>query len=163
MSGCPPRNGEGDHGARRHGGGGPAILNAPIRTVKRARRLRRDMSPPEAMLWQQLRQRPGGHKFRRQCPQGAYALDFACLEARLAIEVDGESHDRGDRPDRDRARDADIAARGFATLRIPAGEVYRNMDGVVAGILEACRTRGPLHQPAAPAGPPPRAGEERGL
>ncbi|HYE26911.1 MAG TPA: DUF559 domain-containing protein [Allosphingosinicella sp.] len=104
----PPRDGEGDRDAKRRGGGGPAVLRAVIKTVKRARRLRREMSPAEGRLWKQLGQRPGGFGFRRQFPLAPYALDFACLEARLAIEVDGEAHDRGDRPQRDHRRDAHV-------------------------------------------------------
>jgi very-short-patch-repair endonuclease len=118
------------------------------------------MSPPEVMLWQALRQRPGGFKFRRQCPQAGYSLDFACLEARLAIEVDGDVHDFEEQAARDEQRDRILAEAGFATLRIAAAEVFRNMDGVIMGIIEACRARGPLHQPAAPVGPPPRSGED---
>ena len=79
-------------------------LNAPIKTVRNARRLRSEMSLPEVLLWRELRKRPGGFKFRRQYPEGRYVLDFACLEARLGIEVDGEAHDRGDRPRRDEVR-----------------------------------------------------------
>jgi len=152
----PPRNGEGDRAKR--GGGDPRVLKASIKTVKRARRLRREMSPAEALLWTALRTRPDGFKFRRQSPQGSFALDFACLEARLAIEVDGEVHDRGDNPRRDAARDVIVRRLGFATMRIPAVEVFRNLDGVILGIVEQCRARGSLHQ-ASP-GPPPRSGEE---
>jgi len=89
-----------------------------------------------------------------------YSLDFACLETRLAIEVDGEAHDRGDQPQRDARRDAFVESHGFATLRLPAREVFRNLDGVLMAVLSECETRGPLHHPAAPGGPPPRAGED---
>src|SRR3546814_8269383 len=75
------------------------------RTVTRSRRLRRVMSPPEIALWQVLRARPAGLKFRRQHPSGDYTLDFYCSDARLAIEIDGEAHGRGDRPMRDARRD----------------------------------------------------------
>jgi very-short-patch-repair endonuclease len=71
------------------------MLQAPIKTVKLARRLRKDLSPAERLLWWALKQRPGGFRFRKQCPQGPYSLDFACLSARLAVEVDGEAHGRG--------------------------------------------------------------------
>jgi very-short-patch-repair endonuclease len=135
-------------------------LNSPIKTVKNARRLRGDMSLPEMLLWRELRKRPGGFKFRRQYPEGRYVLDFACLEARLGIEVDGEAHDRGDRPRRDEARDAELGERGFVMMRVPAREVLRNMEGVVLEIVERCRVLGPLHHPASPDGPPPRAGED---
>jgi very-short-patch-repair endonuclease len=129
--------------------------------VKLARKLRKDMSPPERLLWWALKQRPGGYKFRKQCPQGGFVLDFACLEARLAIEVDGESHDRGERPERDRRRDIALKELGFATMRIPAEEVFSNLEGVVLGIVSKCETRGPLHHRPAAGGPPPRSGEER--
>jgi len=155
----PTRNGEGDQ-AKPGGGGPPAVLRAPIRTVKRARRLRREMSPTEALLWRELRRRPGGFKFRRQFPLHPFSLDFACLEARLAIEVDGEAHDRGDRPRRDEMRDRLVAAKGFRTLRLPAREVHRNLEGVLLGIVEECRALGPLHPRASRGGPPPRSGED---
>ena len=152
----PPRNGEGDR--PKAGGGGPRVLLAPIKTVKRARQLRREMSPAEALLWRELRKRPGGFKFRRQFPLHPFSLDFACLEARLAIEVDGEAHDRGDQPQRDVARDAFVREQGFATLRIPAWEVFRNLKGVLIGFVAECEARGRLHRPSD--GPPPRSGED---
>jgi very-short-patch-repair endonuclease len=113
---------------------------------------------PEVLLWQALRKRPGGFKFRRQNPQPPYRVDFACLEARLAIEVDGEAHGRGDRPQREAVRDGRLADLGFTTLRVPAAEILRDLNAVVTGIVTACRARGPLHRPAD--GPPPRSGEE---
>jgi very-short-patch-repair endonuclease len=64
-------------------------------TTRNARNLRRKMTLPEVILWQWLRQRPDGLKFRRQHPTGPYVLDFFCSDARLAIEVDGEAHSRG--------------------------------------------------------------------
>ncbi|HKR24303.1 MAG TPA: endonuclease domain-containing protein [Allosphingosinicella sp.] len=154
----PPRNGEGDQ--PQAGGGGPAVLASPIGTVKRARRLRREMSLPEILLWRELRRQPGGFKFRRQFPQDRYVLDFACLGARLGIEIDGEVHDRGDRPQRDGIRDELLNKLGFRMLRIPAREVLRNLEGVLAGIVEQCRALSPLHHPAAQGGPPPRSGED---
>jgi very-short-patch-repair endonuclease len=154
---APPRNGEGDRA--KPGGGGPRLLSAPIKTVKLARKLRREMSPPERLLWWALKQHPGGFRFRKQCPQGPFSLDFACLAARLAIEVDGEAHERAGRPERDAARDRYLAERGFTVVRVSAAEVFRNLEGVVLGIISACEKRGPLHQ-ASP-GPPPRAGEEQ--
>jgi very-short-patch-repair endonuclease len=50
------------------------------------------MSLPEVLLWQALRERHGGLKFRRQFPIGPITTDFACLERRLTVEVDGEQH-----------------------------------------------------------------------
>ena len=153
--GPPPRSGEDLKRRVKH-----RTVGAPAETVKRARKLRREMSLPEVLLWQQLRQRPGGFRFRKQCPQEWFVLDFACMEARLCVEVDGEAHDRGDRPDRDEKRDRRLRELGFVTMRIPAREVLGNMEGVVAGIVERCRTLLPLRYPASPDGPPPRSGED---
>jgi very-short-patch-repair endonuclease len=116
------------------------------------------MSLPEALLWQQLRQRPGGFKFRKQCPRHPFVIDFACLETRLGIEVDGEAHGRGDRPERDEERDAYLRKAGFTMVRIPAREVLRNLEGVVIGIVAECRALGPRHRSSD--GPPPRSGED---
>ena len=159
----PPRNGEGDRSAKPNGGGGPRrinpqVLRSPIKQVKRARELRRQMSLPEVLLWQQLRRHPGGYKFRRQFPTGKMTTDFACLERRLIIEVDGEAHNFGDQPRRDAGRHAMLGRDGFGVLRIPARDVLRNMDGVIRYIVEACSTVGPLHHPSG--GSPPRSGED---
>ena len=135
---------------------------AESRTVTKARSLRRDMSLPEVLLWRALRQRPGGLKFRRQHPSGPYILDFFCSDARVAIEDDGFAHDTGDRPQRDLARDAWFEQAGIVTLRIPASNVLADVGNVMGQIVEAARSRLPLHHPATPGGPPPRdkLGEE---
>ena len=119
-----------------------------------ARKLRREMTLPEVILWQALRQRPQGLKFRRQHPSGPYVLDFFCSDARLGIEVDGEAHSRGDRPQRDEARDGWLGEAGIATLRVPATDVLKDWDAVVRWIVTEAIARLPLHHPAG--GPPPR-------
>ena len=124
-------------------------------SVRRARRLRRTMSLPEVLLWQMLRGSPSGLKFRRQHPTGLYDLDFYCSDARLAIEVDGEAHERGDRPARDAMRDQWLQEKGIETLRIPAAEMLSNFEGVLRGIVAEAMARLPLHPPARPGGPPP--------
>ena len=128
--------------------------------ARKARILRRRMSLPEVILWQALRQRPDGLKFRRQHATGLYILDFFCSDARLAIEIDGEAHSHGDRPARDETRDAWLLNAGIATLRIPAVEVLKDANAVLHGILAEAKTRLPLHHPSG--GPPPRdkLGEE---
>ncbi|ODU69724.1 MAG: hypothetical protein ABT11_10845 [Novosphingobium sp. SCN 66-18] len=129
-------------------------------TIAKARRLRRELSLPEGLLWRALRARPAGLKFRRQHPSGAYVMDFYCSDARLAIEIDGETHGAGDRAARDAARDAWFAQAGIETLRIPAREVLADPGAVVQGIIAACLERLSLHHPAG--GPPPqdKLGEE---
>jgi very-short-patch-repair endonuclease len=125
-------------------------------TAGKARRLRRKMTLPEIILWHWLRQRPDGVKFRRQYPTGPYVLDFFCSDARLAIEVDGEAHSRGDRPERDEARDQWLWSAGIETLRVPAAELLGDADAVLRWILSEAASRLPRHHPAMPDGPPPR-------
>ena len=110
--------------------------------VAKARLLRREMSRPEARLWQILRTRPGGLKFRRQHPVGPYVLDFYCAEARLGIEVDGAAQDMGDSPARDERRDRWLLGRGIRVLRIPAAELHGDIEAALLLILEACTTPG---------------------
>jgi very-short-patch-repair endonuclease len=110
-------------------------MDANAITRDRARLSRRKMDLPEVLLWNQLRRRQlEGLHFRRQHPFGPFILDFYCDAAKLAVEVDGYSHDVGDRPERDLRRDRWLADRGVRTLRIPAREVLNDMDGALATI-----------------------------
>ncbi|HET7709131.1 MAG TPA: endonuclease domain-containing protein [Sphingomicrobium sp.] len=110
--------------------------------MKRARRLRREMSLPEVLLWRELRKRPAGLKFRRQFPIGQMTVDFVCLERRIALEVDGEGHGFGDQPRRDAARDAILRRSGFAVLRLPARDVLRDLDAVLRHVVATCSVAG---------------------
>lgn len=107
--------------------------------LMRAREQRRRPSLPEGLLWQALRARPGGLKFRRQHPFGWYIVDFYCPAAKLVIEVDGVSHDMGDRPVHDVRRDGWLSDQGLRVLRFNAADVIRDLDSVVTAILLACR------------------------
>jgi very-short-patch-repair endonuclease len=147
----PPRSGE-DLPAYM-----PAVLRAPIKLVKRARRLRKEMSLPEVLLLRELKKRPGGFKFRPQCPVAGVSADFACLSARLVIEVDGEAHDREEQAEYDHRRDIELRKAGFRVMRIPAVEVLKNMEGVIIGVVAACNEAGPP-PPSLRDGPPPSAG-----
>ncbi|QNP44330.1 endonuclease domain-containing protein [Sphingomonas daechungensis] len=135
---------------------GPGLLRAPIKQVKRARRLRRELTLPEVLLWQALRKRPNGLKFRRQFPIGPIAVDFACLDRRLIVEVDGEGNSFGDQPRRDAARDALLVREGFGVLRIPARAVLEDLDAVIRRIVSSADVG-----PSTSLRPvPSRAGEE---
>lgn len=134
------------------------MLQGSAGVAARARTLRQDMSVPEVALWTALRQRPGGLKFRRQHPSGPYVADFYCHAARLIVEVDGEAHGCGDRPQRDLRRDAWFAQRGFDVMRVRAADVLGNLDGVVRGVI--ARAAGGDTPPSALRPPPPLAGEE---
>ena len=124
--------------------------------IQRARKLRRKMSLPEVLLWRLLRQQPYGLKFRRQHETGRYVLDFYCLDARLAIEVDGMMHDNAEQAAHDGKRNAWLASHGIETLRVPAPDVLADVAQSAEAVVQYARVRLPLHHPAAPGGPPPR-------
>jgi very-short-patch-repair endonuclease len=107
-------------------------------THGRAKSMRNALTPPELALWVRLRTRGEGQPvFRRQHPFGPYVLDFYCAKARLAIEVDGQSHDMGDRHAHDAGRDAYLDGKGVRVMRYRAVEVMVDPDGVAQAIIEA--------------------------
>ena len=128
-------------------------MSATDQAYKQARRLRRELSLPEMLLW--VRLRAGPIRFRRQHPLGPYILDFYCPAAKLAIEVDGEAHDMGDRPQRDEVRTAWLEGQGIKMMRVPARDVLADPDAVADALLRLCAK--PHHHPAAPDGPSPHA------
>lgn len=105
--------------------------------VKRARRLRRDMTDGEKRLWRELRdfRIHYGMHVRRQVPIGPYVADFAILKAKLIIEIDGEHHFTLHGLENDARRDFDFGQLGYRVLRINTGELADNFDGCVETIL----------------------------
>ena len=107
----------------------------PADTVQRAKRLRREMSLPEVLLWRFLRGSPSGLRFRNQHPAGGYVIDFFCARANLAIEIDGIAHGMGDRPQRDAQRDTWLRDHRIDTIRFPASDVLRDAVAVAESIV----------------------------
>jgi very-short-patch-repair endonuclease len=101
------------------------------------------MTPPERRLWNALKVRPDGFKFRRQHDVDPYVVDFFCYETALAIELDGLAHELGSNPRRDIRRDEWLLNRGIKTLRFRALDVRDNLEGIVTMIVEECRSRTP--------------------
>ncbi len=116
------------------------------------------MTLPEVLLWQALRKQAAGLKFRKQHPAGQYVLDFYCASAKLAVEVDGNTHATSEQIDHDRRRDAWLASWGVRVLRIPASSILGDLANVIEAIVAHVSPDQPLHRPSD--GPPPRSGEE---
>jgi very-short-patch-repair endonuclease len=116
-------------------------MDAPNETRDFAKTLRRKLTLPEGLLWRAIKGRKlDGLHFRRQHPIGPYVLDFYCDSAKLAVEVDGQSHGFGDRPERDERRDTWLADKGIRTLRLSAELVLHDLDdatNTIRGALEA--------------------------
>jgi very-short-patch-repair endonuclease len=108
--------------------------------TKRARSLRREMTPAEKILWAALRgRRFDGLKFRRQYPTGQYILDFYCLELQLALEIDGESHLGKEEHDELRAKA--MEADGIKIVRFWNTQIYDEFDSVLEAIWRECQQR----------------------
>ncbi|WP_036017305.1 endonuclease domain-containing protein [Bradyrhizobium sp. WSM1743] len=111
----------------------------------RAKRLRREMTRAETLLWRYLKaDRLAGLAFRRQTPMGHYIADFVAHSCKLIVEVDGESHDFEERIRHDEQRDQWFASRCYRVLRFTNDDVMRNLEGVVLSILEAAEQAAPL-------------------
>ncbi|BBQ54580.1 hypothetical protein WP2S18C03_36610 [Aeromonas veronii] len=105
-----------------------------------AKRLRRDATQAEQILWQQLRNRRlAGLKFRRQMPIGPYVVDFICLEQGLVIEVDGSQHGTQANQMHDEARTAYLNQQGFRVIRVWNNDVLSRMEVVLAHIWLSLR------------------------
>ncbi|CAL4868971.1 putative protein [Asticcacaulis sp. MM231] len=111
------------------------MADAPKRKIALARQMRKALTGPEWLLWERLERRlDDGLVFKRQHAFGPYILDFYCFKARLVIEVDGGFHSEDARIAKDAKRDADLRREGLEVYRLPAAEVYRDIEGVADGI-----------------------------
>ena len=98
---------------------------------KFARDLRKNSTLGEILLWKQINRRKLGVQFHRQVTVSEYILDFYCHELRLAIEVDGSSHDNPKQKERDRIRDYNLQQLGIKLIHIDDSDVKRNLDSVI--------------------------------
>ena len=121
----------------------------------RARRLRKNMTNAERLLWRRLRDRQlGGYKFRRQHPIGPFFVDFVCLEKKLVIEVDGGQHAKN--LEADVKRSDYFKEKGYRVLRFWNNEVLEESKSVLSVILSSLLKDDPPH----PDPLPPKVGGE---
>jgi very-short-patch-repair endonuclease len=99
-------------------------------TIK-AHRLRKDPTEAEKLLWQKIRNRQLGFKFKRQSPLYRYIADFLCTELLLVIEVDGGQHNESAS---DEARTAFLQSKGYQVVRFWNNDVLGNIEGVVSSL-----------------------------
>jgi very-short-patch-repair endonuclease len=92
------------------------------------------MTKVEWFVWSRLRNRQlSGYKFRRQVPIRPYFADFACLSARLVVEVDGEGHTQ----ESDERKTGFLQSRGYRVVRIPVQNIDESIDDVMEMIYLA--------------------------
>jgi len=130
---------------------------------ERAREMRREATAGERKLWSHLRRKSiGGVRFRRQHPLFGFIADFCCAEARIVVELDGDSH--AARADYDRWRTRELNRRGYRVVRFLNQEVIENIEGVIEKIWEEIQAPPPRSSPVAKNGggggvkaPPPQS------
>ena len=131
-------------------------------STARARQLRKTSTWAEKRLWTLLRSRRlAGYKFRRQHPVGRYYLDTYCIEAKVAVELDGFQHGTPEHKAHDAARDAYLAAQGIAVKRVWNHQMARRTDreNLVENLWRLLQDRTPHPDNIAP--PPYRRAPDR--
>ncbi len=116
------------------------MAQMPIDRFRRAiaRRLRTRATETEMLLWKRLRDiETDGTHFRRQVPIGPYVADFACMAARLVIELDGSQHATEEQRAKDAHRTRWLESEGYRVLRFWNSDLAYNMDGVLETIYAA--------------------------
>ena len=107
-----------------------------------ARRLRREMTPAEVIVWRELRaKRFSGFKFRRQQPIDRFIADFFCPAAKLIVELDGETH--VGREEHDASRQARLEELGYRVVRFLNSDVYDDLEMVLENVWAACNSGAP--------------------
>jgi len=120
--------------------------------IELARKLRRDRSGVERILWTRLRTfKAAGYHFQRQHPMGSYVVDFACVRTRLVVEIDGPAHDYS--VAQDAVRQRVLECLGYRVLRFTADDVLRDLDAVADAIF-AVATNQPHPNPPLRGGGP---------
>jgi very-short-patch-repair endonuclease len=111
-------------------------VRATPRSMASARRLRRQLSLPEMLLWRLLRLNRRELRFRKQHAIGPYVADFYCPAAKMVIEIDGATHDLSQ--DADGRRDAYMRSLGLKV--ISAADVLADPEAVADGIYRLCES-----------------------
>lgn len=109
-----------------------------------SRSLRNGASVIERKLWRELsiQAKANDLHFRRQHPIHPYVVDFACLQARLLVEIDGSSHDGTQVYDQ--IREEKLISLGYGVIRFSNHQVCENVSGVVDTIIDAGKKRLPV-------------------
>ena len=109
----------------------------PPELLKNARRLRKNQTEAEHIMWKALRNRKlNNWKFRRQHPiSEGFILDFYCAETKIAVELDGAHHRLKDQMEYDENRTEFLEELGIRIIRILSEEVLSSKENVLRKII----------------------------
>lgn len=108
---------------------------------KNAKALRNRLTESESLLWEHVKGKQLGAKFRRQHPISLYIADFYCHEAKLIIELDGSIHNLPEIIVNDNERQKNLEELGIKVLRFTNKELHYNLNFVLDSIKEALKSR----------------------
>lgn len=107
-----------------------------LKTILKARVLRQEETKAEKILWEKLRNKKLGVKFRRQHPVDMYILDFYAPDIKFAIELDGSSHNIKENKEYDKDRTDYLNWKEINVLRFWNSDIEKNLDHVLSKIKE---------------------------
>ena len=103
------------------------------------RKLRKEMPKGEILLWQKINNKKSGYKFRRQYSIENYVIDFYCPELKLAIEVDGLTHNDLKSAEEDELRQKHIESLGIKIIRFSSTEIFEDLDSIATQVYFVCK------------------------
>jgi very-short-patch-repair endonuclease len=107
-----------------------------------AKVLRKNLTKAEAVIWSKIKGKNlNGHHFRRQHPIGPFIADFACVEGKVVLEIDGGTHMTSEGIAKDARRTAFLEGEGWHVVRVWNNQVYDNRDGVLRALDEIVTAR----------------------
>ncbi|MFA5931796.1 MAG: endonuclease domain-containing protein [Candidatus Paceibacterota bacterium] len=107
-----------------------------LKTIIKARYLRKEETKTEQILWEKLRNNNLGMKWRRQHPLDMFILDFYAPKIKLAIELDGSIHNIKENKEYDKDRTDYLKSKDIQVLRFWNSEVEKDLENVLNKIKE---------------------------
>ncbi|QJP35964.1 endonuclease domain-containing protein [Nonlabens sp. Ci31] len=107
-----------------HDGATPSVF-------ENAQKLRDHMTETEQKIWEFLKMKPMGYKFRRQHPLAGYVLDFYCHRLRLSLEIDGGYHIQKEQKEKDVERTIYLENMGISEIRFTNEQVLNDYETII--------------------------------
>ena len=127
-----------------------------------ARHLRRAATEAEVIMWELLRNRQRGVKFRRQHPIGPFIVDFYCSEAKVVVGCDGAPHFTDEGRLKDERRTSWLHSQDIEVIRFTSHEIADETQRVLEAIDSAIEKRLGKRLAPHPPAPSPRSTEAKG-
>lgn len=110
------------------------FLGASTAIFENAKSLRLNQTESEKKMWEYLKLKPLGYKFRRQHPLRTFVADFYCHQVQLIIEIDGDIHSDEEVAKSDIIRQDILESEGIKFLRFTNNEVEQKFEEIKSRI-----------------------------